>query len=581
MSEPIARNLYKNFQTRIRERGEHCAFICYGSIEMTIAGGVGRQPRAALFPGCLKRSSLQSNGDQVKATVSEDEVWQFNPVLEAHLRGFGIKIPAGLATNPDQAMNWLKAQLGNQASQVKSDGYVGLFSSQQMVLQNRLTDPPLRQALARNPIVKSKIEGAKVQAVDLGEITDEGLEELGLVLPCDDSQLRVVQLSDQGCSLQVEGPPGTGKSQTIANIISNAVYHRRKVLLVCDKKAAIVQVEERLSNCGLKPALLNLHDEDLDKREFLKQATEKFPLVTFASGRSSPASYPFDQLRDTRKTLNDRVRFARTIAHPSLQVTKRDALAGLIQLRKELKNVPNIQISNWQSLSKERLSKLLGCVAEWPDLASILTDAENVWNEVRVESFDNNPNAANELESLVQKILTQLESLDLVREQAASVGIELPAKSHEQLAAVLTLVETVLARPACHPKLVGNRQITLEEFERLRNQWKRREELVSMRHPVSLTEIYPEDAERQAKDLLAAEIATTWQHLSEREAYHTARHAEVEASQNRYLRLCDQIGLVYSPLLKVRRAQLHAVLSLGAATPDLIVVRQVIVMVRC
>ena len=105
-----------------------------------------------------------------------------------------------------------------------------------MVLQNRLTDPPLRQALARNPIVQSKIEGTKVQAVDLGEITDEGLEELGLVLPCDDSQLRVVQLSDQGCCLQVEGPPGTGKSQTIANIISNALYHSRNVLLVCDKK---------------------------------------------------------------------------------------------------------------------------------------------------------------------------------------------------------------------------------------------------------------------------------------------------------------------------------------------------------
>ena len=32
MSEPIARNLYKNFQTRIRERGEHCAFICYGQL---------------------------------------------------------------------------------------------------------------------------------------------------------------------------------------------------------------------------------------------------------------------------------------------------------------------------------------------------------------------------------------------------------------------------------------------------------------------------------------------------------------------------------------------------------------------
>ena len=151
-----------------------------------------------------------------------------------------------------------------------------------------------------------------------------------------------------------------------------------------------------------------------------------------------------------------------------------------------------------------------------------------------------------------------------MREQAASVGIELPVRSDSQVADVLTLVETVLARPACHPKLVGNRQIILAELERLRNQWERREELVSIRHPVSLTEIYPEDAERQAKVLLANEIATTWQDLSQREAYHTARHAEVETSQNRYLRLCDQIGLVYSPLLKVRRAQLHAVLSLGA-----------------
>jgi very-short-patch-repair endonuclease len=558
MSEPIARNLYKNFQTRIRERGEHCAFICYGSIEMTIAGGVGQQPRSALFPVCLKRSSLQTNGDQIKATVSEDEGWQFNPALEAHLRGFGVKVPATLAHNPDQATNWVKAQLGNQASQVKSDGYVGLFSSQQMVLQGRLTEPPLRQALARNPIVQSKIEGIKVRTVDLGEITDEGLEELGLVLPCDDSQLRVVQLSDLGCCLQVEGPPGTGKSQTIANIVSNALYHDRNVLLVCDKKAAIVQVEERLSNCGLAPALLNLHDEDLDKREFLKRATEKFPSGIFAS-----RTYPFDQLRDIRKTLNDRVRFSRTIAHSSLQVTKRDALAGLIQLRKELKNVPNIQIANWQSLSKERLSKLLGCLAQWPDLVGILTDAENVWNEVCVENFDDNPNAANELGSLVQKILTQLECLDTVREQAASVGIELPVRSDAEVADVLTLVGTVLARPACHPKLVGNHQITLAELEELKNQWERREKLVSMQHPVPLTEVYSEETERETKVLLANEMASTWKELSQREAYHTARHAEVEASQKNYQRLCDQMGLVYSSLLKVRRAQLQAVLSLG------------------
>ena len=76
-----------------------------------------------------------------------------------------------------------------------------------MVVQNRLNDPPLRQALAKNPVVQAKIAGGKIELVELGEITDDGLEELGLALPCDDSQLRVVQLSHAGHCLQVEGPP--------------------------------------------------------------------------------------------------------------------------------------------------------------------------------------------------------------------------------------------------------------------------------------------------------------------------------------------------------------------------------------
>ena len=320
MSDPIARNLYKNFQMRIRERGERCALICSGSVEMTIAGGIGQQPRIALFPIFLKRASLLSTGNNIKVTVSDEENWQFNPVLEAHLRNFGIKVHHARSENPERAISWITAQLGNRVAQVKSESYVGLFSSQQMVVQQRLNDLPLRQALARNPVVRAKIEGGKVGAVDMGEITDDDLEELGLVLPCDDSQLRVVKLSDEGCCLQVEAPPGTGKSQTIANIISTALYHGRRALLVCDKKAAIVQVEERLTNCGLKPAIMNLHDEDLEKREFLDQAINNFSTDIFGM-RQAPTAYPFEQLRETRKTLNERVKFGRAIAHSFVTVS--------------------------------------------------------------------------------------------------------------------------------------------------------------------------------------------------------------------------------------------------------------------
>jgi very-short-patch-repair endonuclease len=556
-SDPIARNLYKNFQTRIRERGEHCAFVCTGAIEMTIAGGIGQQARTALFPVCLKRASLQTTGDKIKATVSDEEAWRFNPVLDANLRALGIKAAATIAEDPTKAINWVKAQLGNRASRVTADSYVGLFSSQQMVVQERLAEPPLRQALARNPVVQAKVQGTKLTAAVPSEITDDELEELGLVLPCDDSQLRVVQLATAGCCLQVEGPPGTGKSQTIANTIGNALYHGKNVLLVCDKKAAIVQVAERLSNCGLKPAMLNLHDEDLDKREFLKQATDRF--------EPGPEAwiYPFNELRQTRKDLNERVKFGRAIAHPSLQVTKREALGGMIQLRKELRNVPNVQIANWQSLSKERLGKLMGCLGEWPALAEVLQNATNVWNTARVEVFDETPNAANEVQTLAQRVLAQFESLQTLREAAVGVGIELPLSSDEDASRILALVAAVVKRPKCHPQLIGNTEISPAELIRLQNQWRRRQGIIDARHPVPLGTVFPDTAHAEARSLLKAEAVRSWQDLSSRHQQHKAGATELRTVQDRYLRLCEQIGFIYSPLLKVRRAQLQAALALG------------------
>jgi hypothetical protein len=45
-----------------------------------------------LFPVCLKRASFQTSGDKIKAVVSEDETWQFYPVLQAQLRGLAIPV---------------------------------------------------------------------------------------------------------------------------------------------------------------------------------------------------------------------------------------------------------------------------------------------------------------------------------------------------------------------------------------------------------------------------------------------------------------------------------------------------------
>ncbi len=557
--DPISRNLLKNFKACIRERGEHCAFLCFGSVEMAIAGGVEQQPKSALFPVCLKKASLSSVGQNVRTSVADDTGWLFNPALKTHLRNLGIVVSEW--EHPQNIVSWVKSQLANRGT-VEFGAYIGLFSSQQMVIQERFEDPRLCHVLAKNPVVQAKLEGRQTEAAHFGETTDAGLEDLGMVLPCDDSQLRVVQLSNSGCSMQVEGPPGTGKSQTIVNIISNALWRERSILLVCDKRIAITQVEERLKNVGLQSALLNIHDEELDKKLFLGQATEKFSTHGAQEFCGGQVQYPFDQLSQTRETLNNRVRFGRKVCHAALQVSNSEALGGLIQLKKELGNVPILEIANWQALSKERLNPLLKSIGEWPGFASVVKNSTSLWNRLRTESFTD-PNVANDLAGLTQMILTQLESLNELREWTASVGVVSMLASDTEVIAMLALAENVLSRPSCHHEVVGNREVSLAELSDLQKVWTGREALMKARHPVPLHSPYPGEAELEAKAILSSERCWTWQDMRLRAKAHDSQRDGIEAIQPIYRRLCDQLGLVYSPFLKYRRAQLELVLRLG------------------
>ncbi len=78
-------------------------------------------------------------------------------------------------------------------------------------------------------------------------------------LPADASQLVAVQAAAAGKSFVLVGPPGTGKSQTIANIIARSLGEGKRVLFVAEKTAALEVVQQRLSAIGLGELCLELH----------------------------------------------------------------------------------------------------------------------------------------------------------------------------------------------------------------------------------------------------------------------------------------------------------------------------------
>lgn len=81
-------------------------------------------------------------------------------------------------------------------------------------------------------------------------------------LPADATQLTAINKAVHGHSFILEGPPGTGKSQTIANMIASSVATGKKVLFVAEKKAALEVVKQRLGAVGLEEHVLDLHDKD-------------------------------------------------------------------------------------------------------------------------------------------------------------------------------------------------------------------------------------------------------------------------------------------------------------------------------
>nr|WP_114352083.1 AAA domain-containing protein [Saliterribacillus persicus] len=91
------------------------------------------------------------------------------------------------------------------------------------------------------------------------------------VLETDASQEKILDAIDHEKGMVVHGPPGTGKSQVIVNMISNAIAKGQRVMLVTQKRAALDVVYQRLDALKLSSNVALLHDEKSDRKTFYQK----------------------------------------------------------------------------------------------------------------------------------------------------------------------------------------------------------------------------------------------------------------------------------------------------------------------
>ena len=102
------------------------------------------------------------------------------------------------------------------------------------------------------------------------KLESRALSSERLAAAADPCQARAVALARESAGLVVHGPPGTGKSQTITNIISDHLARGQRVLLVCDKRTALDVVADRLEHMGLRSLCGIVHDPQRDQRDLYR-----------------------------------------------------------------------------------------------------------------------------------------------------------------------------------------------------------------------------------------------------------------------------------------------------------------------
>lgn len=123
----------------------------------------------------------------------------------------------------------------------------------------------------------------EAKEIDLDKTPDR---ELNTILPSDASQDEVLLASQKEECTVVRGPPGTGKSQVIANLIANALSKNQRVLVVCQKRAALEVVAQRLEKEGLGEYVSLVEDSNKDKtslyrkfKRFLESEVSKYEAI--------------------------------------------------------------------------------------------------------------------------------------------------------------------------------------------------------------------------------------------------------------------------------------------------------------
>ncbi len=415
--------IYRKAKELLEERGIRAGYLAIG---MARWDELFLLPAAPVLLRGLTIAPTRARHDDFELILDDES--EVNPVLLHKLASV-----YGAATDKlaDERGDRLYQMLRRAANAAEVPGFeivdrqvIGTFTYAKLPMvrdlqtaTELLNDSDVVAAIAGDPDAQELLSGTDDDDVEL--LLDSPDADYS-VLDADSSQRSAIAAVQSGHSLVIHGPPGTGKSQTIANLIAALVARGRKVLFVAEKRAAIDAVLSRLKSVDLGELVLDIHEGTRDRQRIARDLGDSLDL---AHQTGAPDDSGLQRrLADRQRRLTDHVK-ALHEAHPPWGLTP-------FQVQSALLGIPDRARNPVRLAAPERIT---GVVAD--DLRDELKEFAHLggfamrpgvtpWFGAMLRTAEDVRQACNLAAQLSSHTLPRL--LDRQARSAASVGLRAP-----------------------------------------------------------------------------------------------------------------------------------------------------------
>jgi len=324
--EKILKKNFSDAKQAVEETGSNMLYLVIGFLEWYESdnSSIKRYAPLIMVPVQLERGELDKKSltYRYKLSYTGEDIVPNLALREKLSWDFGAKLPDFEDDmTPEDYFKSLRPMLQNLPGfKVVREFSLDFLTFSKILMYLDLDEDhwPESKKISDNPILDKFFNGTQSSGMRFAEDypidNNEDADRIKLISDADSSQHSAIIDAMQGKNLVIEGPPGTGKSQTITNLIASALNEGKKVLFVAEKLAALDVVKSRLEEAGLGAFCLELHSHKSHKQRVFKDLEYR---LNKRYSKPSQIERKISELKDIKKTLNSYAALIATVHQPS------------------------------------------------------------------------------------------------------------------------------------------------------------------------------------------------------------------------------------------------------------------------